>query len=126
MNTHIKTTSVSLTPVVSEHINKRLEKINHILRDEPAITYDLEIGRTTNRHQKGEIFFAEIHIVGKKNNVFARSEKADLIVAIDEVCEEALHSLTSRRKKYMAIVRRRGSQAKNIIKGLWPWKGEQE
>ncbi len=120
MKINTKTTNISLTPQLAGHLNRRLEKINHLFGSDPSIVCDVEISRTTDHHKKGDVFMAEIHIVGHKHNVFARSEKSDIHSAIDEVSEEAFHSLTSTHKKYIALARRGGARVKNMLKGMWP------
>jgi ribosomal subunit interface protein len=126
MNTNIKTKAITLTPAISEHINKHISKLENIVGGDETIKCDIEVGRTTSHHNKGDIFEAEIHLVGKKHNIYATVNRPDLYQAIDEVFDEAIHSLTSTRKKYIAIARRGGAKVKNIVKGLWPWGGETE
>ena len=123
MNTHIKATAVTMTPILSDYINKRLQKIEQHFGD-ASMQCDVELGRSTAHHQKGEVFRAEIHLVGNGYNVFAQSKKEDLHAAIDDACDEALRSLSSRRKKYISMVRRGGAMMKNMMKGMWPWKGK--
>jgi len=120
MKINTKTTNISLTPQLAGHLNRRLEKINHLLGSDQSIVCDVEISRISNHHNKGDVFMAEIHIVGHKRNVFARSEKSDIHSALDEVTEEAFHSLTSRHKKYIALARRGGARVKDMLKGMWP------
>lgn len=121
MHTNIKTTSISLTPAISEYLSKRLAKIDNLIGSDTSTICDIEIGRTTAHHHKGEIFRAEIHITSKHHDVYASSEKEDLYSAIDDAVDEAFRGLTSRRKKYIAVARRGGAKVKAMVKGLWPW-----
>jgi ribosome-associated translation inhibitor RaiA len=121
MNTHIKATAIVMNPTISSHIDKYVKKIEHIIGDDESVKCDIEVGRTTAHHHKGDIFQAELHIVGNKHNIYTKAEKSDLLNAIDEACDEAIYSLTSRRKKYIAIARRGGAKVKALAKGLWPW-----
>lgn len=120
MKTNIKTITITLSPALNDYVTKRLEKINHLFANDPSIQCDVELKRTTSHHHKGEIFQADIHVVGHKHNVYASAERSDMYTAIDEVTEEAFHSLTARHKKYIALARRGGARVKNMIKGLWP------
>ena len=122
MNIKTKGTNLSLTPSISEYVDKRLEKIMRLLGDESSIKCDVELARTTEHHNKGDIFRAEIHILGPGRNIYASSEKEDLYVAVDEACDEALRGLKSSKKKYLSFVRRGGAQVKSMVKGLWPWR----
>ncbi len=121
MNTHIKTTAVTLTPAISEYIKVHLSKIERLFNADESVKCDIELARTTNHHNKGDIFRAEIHIVGHKQNIFAASDKADLLIAIDEVFSDALYSMTSKRKKFIALARHGGAKVKSMVRGMWPF-----
>jgi ribosomal subunit interface protein len=122
MNINIKTTQITSTPAISEYVNKRLEKIGKIIGDDPSVQCDIELARTTSHHNKGDIFKAEIHIVGAGKNLYASAEKEDLYTAIDVVQGDIVRELTAHKEKNISLVRRGGAHVKSIMKGLWPWK----
>jgi putative sigma-54 modulation protein len=122
MNINIKTTNISLTPAISEYIDKRMEKISKLVESDPTIKCDLEVGRTTSHHNKGDVFKAEIHIVGSHKNAYASAEETDLYSAIDIVRDDIVRSLTGAKEKYASRLRRGGARVKGMMKGLWPWK----
>lgn len=121
MNTNIKTTNITLTPAISEYAGKRLSKIAKLLEADPTVQCDIELGRTTSHHNKGDIFKAEIHIVGAGKNLYANAEMDDLYTAIDAVQEEILTALRADKGKKVSLIRRGGARVKGMIKGLWPW-----
>ncbi|MDO8655842.1 MAG: ribosome-associated translation inhibitor RaiA [Nanoarchaeota archaeon] len=122
MNTNIKTTNLTLTPAITDYTNKRLSKIMKILRNDPSARCDVELGKTTDHHQKGDIFRAEMHVVGKNLNAYASSEEKDLYTAIDSVREEILQELRTEKGKKISLIRRSGIRVKDMLKGLWPWR----
>ncbi len=123
MNINIKTTNIDLTPAISDYVSKRLEKLEKVIdKKDTSIICDVEIGKTTDHHQKGDIFRAEIHLVGRGLNAYASSEKADLFSAIDAVKYEVYETISSDKGKKVSLVRRGGLKVKNMLKGLWPWK----
>lgn len=119
MNIRIKATSFTLTPAISDYADKRLDKISHFLDADPTAQCDVELGRTTSHHHKGDVFRAEIHIVAKHRDVYASSEKPDLYSAIDEAYAEVFHSLKLDKAKQQSRLRRGGAIIKNMAKGLW-------
>jgi ribosomal subunit interface protein len=122
MNIHIKTTNITLTDAISDYVNKRLEKIEKLTSDDPSAQCDVELGRTTAHHNKGEVFKAEIHLVGAAGlNIYTSVEREDLYVAVDEVRDAVLREFTSTRKKNTSRVRRGGARIKEMMKGMWPW-----
>jgi ribosomal subunit interface protein len=122
MKINIKTTSITLTPAISEYADKRMQKITSLIGDDPTVLCDVELARTTSHHQKGEIFKAEIHIVARGKNIYASSEKSDLYSAIDAVHDEIIRELVSNKGKKESLIRRSGAKVKGVIKGLWAWK----
>lgn len=121
MNTKIKTTGISLTPSISEYADKRLATISKIIGGDPSYICDVELAKTTNHHKNGDIFRAEIHIVGKGKDLYASAENSDLYAAIDEVRDEITRLLKASKGKRLAFVRRGGAQVKAMMKGMWPW-----
>ena len=122
MNTNIKTTNVTLTPAISDYTAKRFAKISKLLSHDPSTQCDVELAKTSEHHQKGDIFRAEIHIVGTGKNVYASSEKEDLYAAIDAVRDEVLRELKTKKAKRTSFIRRGGARVKSMLKGLWPWR----
>ncbi|MDE2172616.1 MAG: ribosome-associated translation inhibitor RaiA [Patescibacteria group bacterium] len=121
MNTTIKTSSITLSAAVREYLDKRLEKVRKlVIEHDGSLQCDVELARTTDHHRKGDIFKAEIHIVGAGRNLYAQAERPDLYSAIDGVQREILAELKASKGKRVSLVRRSGARLKNIMKGLWP------
>lgn len=121
MRTNIKTTNITLTDAISAYVNKRLEKIGKLIGDDTSVQCDVELGRTTAHHNKGEIFKCEVHLVGSNINIYNSVDREDLYAAIDEVQDSVLRELKSGKEKYVSRIRRGGARIKNMMKGLWPW-----
>ena len=126
MNTNIKATGIALSPAISEYIDKRLAKIAGLLEQDKSTQCDVELGKVTEHHQKGDIFKAEIHIVGAGKNAYASAEKQDIFAAIDAVRDEILHELRSGKGKRVSLIRRSGARVKNMVKGLWPFRSRSQ
>ena len=124
MNTQIKTTGgLSLTPAISEYIEKRVASLEKFLASDPTTIVHVEISKTTSHHKHGDIFRAEIRISAKGRDIYVASEKADLYAAIDDVRDEAYRKLAATKEKRISFVRRGGARVKNIIKGIWTKDG---
>lgn len=118
MHINIKTTTISLTPSISDYVEKHLSSIGKFLENDPSVKFDLELGKTTNHHRQGDIFKAEIHIVAKDQNIYSSVEREDLYVAIDEARDEVLRQLKTSKDKRLSLIKKGGAQVKNFIKGL--------
>jgi len=116
--------SFTITPAIREYINKRCQTFARFLEHDPAAFVVVELGKTTERQKHGEIFSAEIHIVGKiagkESDIYATSDREDLYMAIDAARDEVFQSITSKKSKNTSLMRRSGARVKNILKGfIW-------
>src|SRR3989344_7857334 len=116
MNIKIKTTALTLTPAISEYIEKRLSSIKKFFQNDTTSKCDIELAKTSRHHKQGEIFRAEVHIIAKGVNFYASAEKEDLYMAIDTVRDEVLREVKTSNEKRRSLARHGGAEIKNIIK----------
>jgi len=117
MKINIKATNISLTPSISEYVEKKVGMLDKFFQGEEVLV-SVEVGRTTRHHKSGDIFRAEIKFTVYGQTYYAVSEADDLYSAIDEVKDEAVYALTSKKKKSLHLFRRGGAQIKNLLKGI--------
>lgn len=126
MNTNLKAGTIQLTPAITEYVDKRLQKVAKLLDNDPSLRCDVELSRTTGHHNKGDIFRAEVHIVGAGKDIYVAREESDLYAAIDVVRDEVLREVKANKAKQISLVRRGGARMKAMVKGLWPFGGKKE
>ena len=124
MNTRVKGTNITLTPAISAYVDKRIAKLGKLVGGDPSIMCDVELGKTSAHHQKGDIFRAEIHVVGAGLDAYASAEHEDLYAAIDEVRDDIVRDLRAKKGKRLSYIRRSGARVKDMVKGLLPWGEE--
>lgn len=81
----IKATGIELTDAIRDAVENDLTALDPLMsRWGESVSADVEVGKTTNHHHKGEIFRAEInlHIPGK--TLRAEETAEDLYAAIKE------------------------------------------
>lgn len=121
MNIRIKATNITLTSGITDYVNKSLGKIDKFVSDNPTIQCDVELSRTNNHHKNGDVFGAEIHIVGEGIDAYARVEHDELNFAINDARDEIVHKLHSIKGKKLSYMRRSGAIMKAMMKGVVPW-----
>lgn len=121
MNINVKGTGISLTPSISDYADKRLASVSKLLGGDPSFICDLELAKTSSHHNKGDIFRAEIHIVGKGKDLYAAAEDQDLYAAIDGMRDEIMRELKASKGKRLSFIRRGGTRVKEMMKGMWPF-----
>ena len=117
MKINTKATGITLTPSISEYIEKKIDTLEKFFVGKEVLV-NVEVGRTTKHHKSGDIFRAEIKITFGGQTYYAVAEAEDLYAAIDIVKDEIVHELTSQRKKTAHLFRRGGAKIKNLLKGF--------
>ncbi|MBM3281573.1 MAG: ribosome-associated translation inhibitor RaiA [Candidatus Harrisonbacteria bacterium] len=84
----VRATNIELTEPLKEYINMRIEPLSKFLGKmdlEGAVEAQVEVGRMTHHHHKGDVFRAEVNLHLPKKSLRAESETYDARVAIDNV-----------------------------------------
>jgi len=118
MNINIKATNMELTSAISEYVNKRLSAIEKFVKNKEEITAYIEVGKTTNHHNKGDIFRAEFNIEILGDKFYSFSEENDLYGAIDSAKEEIIRQITNNKDKKITLFKRGAVSVKKMLKGI--------
>lgn len=121
MNINIKAITLELTPDIKEYAERKIQALDKFLKrldEKGAINVRMEIVRTTEHHQKGDIYCAQAIIDLPKGILRAQATSSDIRSAIDE-----MHlGLKREVEKYSDIKEtkfRRGlRKIKNILRGI--------
>lgn len=105
---------MAITPDIREHVGKVCAALKKLAdADSAALTCDVEVGRTTEHHQHGKVFRAEVNFTAAGDYVRAEVEAETLAAALDEVRDEIKRALTRRKHKKQSRMRRTGAKLKN-------------
>src|SRR3989344_6284325 len=108
MKINIKATGIELTPAIADYVNKKVYSPEKYFTND--VVAQVEVGKSTQHHKTGNVFKAEIHIVGGGFDAYAVSEQTDLYAAIDIVKDEITHTIVHSKNKKETLYRR-GAQA---------------
>ncbi len=119
MKINIKATNISLTPAISNYINKKIFALEKFIKpNDNSVFCQVEVAKTTRHHKSGNIFRAEIHIkLPRGDEYYAAAETEDLYASLDEVKDNIIRKLTSKRKRTIRLFRKGGIKIKNLLKG---------
>lgn len=118
MKINIKATNIGLSDSVREYAEKKIEALEKFLSSENEILANIEIGKSNKHHKTGDIFKAEVHLKSNGKEFYSVSEKEDLYAAIDDVKEEIMREITSKKKKTISMIRKGGAHIKYFIKQI--------
>lgn len=99
MDIRIKATKMELTPSIEEAIKDKIGGLEKYFDN--IIGCEVEVGRTTNHHYKGDVFFAEVNLEVPKKVIRASADTDDLFKSINE----AKDKMKSEIMKYKEMMR---------------------
>ena len=112
----IKGTKIELTKALKDFVEEKIKDLEKFfefkINKDFEVKAFVEIGKTSKRHRKGDIFFAECQIFLLGKGVRAVAEREDLKLAICEVKDE----LQTQLKKYKEIQKEKIIKEKRKIK----------
>ncbi|MEK7590411.1 MAG: ribosome-associated translation inhibitor RaiA [Patescibacteria group bacterium] len=106
-----KYTNLGATPAIDAYIENKLGSLKKFIKPwevNAEIIVRVEIARTTNHHNKGDIFYAEANIDALGKLIRATHEDWDIRVAIDQMKDR----LQTEIKKFNA--KRRPQDSKGV------------
>jgi ribosomal subunit interface protein len=104
MKTNITTKNFELTPSIKEYIEEKMDYLDKFTGDWASlggVELDFEAGRTTNHHNKGDVYYAEANLKVPGKMIRAQKNGDDLHAAIDavkEVLAEEIKEYKERKK----------------------------
>lgn len=120
MNFNIKGKNMDLTDAIISYVREKLQPISKLIdvRDD-AVHADVELGRTTNHHNKGDVYRTELTLHTKGQTLRTSSEKEDLYASIDEMKDQILAEIKRVKGRREGVMRRGQQKIKQIVKGLF-------
>ncbi len=121
MKHNIKTIEISLTPAISDYLEKKMANLDKFISKdiaETAMCY-VDLGKTTQHHKNGDFFKTEltVHLGGKSFR--SGAIESDLYASIDIATEGMAEELRSFKDKQIGAIRRGGKKIKNFIKKFY-------
>ena len=115
----IKSTNLALVPEVEAYIRTKIQMLekffSYYAKEGGELLFEIEIGKITEHHRKGDIFRAEINCTAGGTQFRSEAEKDDIHTAIDEAKDELSRELRKHKNKYSALVRRGGAALKKFL-----------
>lgn len=125
MRINTKGTGMSLTPEISEYVEKRIGAVLKFdVAADPSSLCEVEIGVRSRHHQSGDIYYAEANLRVPGHELRATAEGATVNEAIDAVKDELQKELRRLKGKDIDFVRRQGARVKEFMRSVGSWSVE--
>ncbi|MEN9647383.1 MAG: hypothetical protein RLY57_187 [Candidatus Parcubacteria bacterium] len=125
MNINIKGAQIELTDAIKNYVTVKLEGVGKLFSRPDEVLVEVEVGKESQHHAKGEVFKAEANIRADGRQHYVVVIKDDLYAAIDELKDEIMEKIKSSKEKSRSSFRKGASKVKHFIKGMLPWKGNE-
>ncbi len=104
----IQATNFKLNGALNDFIDEKIGDLERGLgrADSEAVEARIEIGKPSEHHKKGDIFYAEVNLKMPGKLLRATSENWDLRIAITEVKDEIQRQIRKYKEKMIAKSRR--------------------
>jgi putative sigma-54 modulation protein len=122
MTTNVKTTNFELTDSISDYLSKRIVSLDKFISKEErdSVLADIEIGKTRNGQNTGDIYRAEINLKFKGDVLRAESEKSDIYEAIDDMKNDITRQLRKHKSKRRTSIRNGAKRLKRMLQRYNP------
>lgn len=121
MKINIKATGIELTPEIQTYVEKKLSVVGKYLEVNDSLVAQVEVGKNSQHHKKGEVYRAEAHLIGGGIDLYAVSEQVDLYAAIDFLKDDLSQKLNHLKGKKQTLAKRGGQMVKNMMRGWNPF-----
>lgn len=118
MNITTKATNIEFTDEIKDYLEKRLEHVHKFLHEDGdrQITIQVDLGKETNHHTHGEVFFANFRCDYSGEYYYAEAHNETVEAAIDEAKEELVREITSKHEKERERERNEAAKAKDKLR----------
>lgn len=121
MKINLKGTGIVLTDAITDYATKKIGALEKFVdRKLDGVIFRVEVGKTTKHHKGGDVFKAEVNVVGGGLDIYAVAEAEDLYAAIDLVETDVQRELVQGKTRRLKLLRRGQRAIKNLIKDF-PW-----
>ncbi len=99
--TELQATNLELTSAIREYVTEKVESLSRFTKRFDPCDVAVEIGKTSEHHQKGDVFFAELTMSIPGDTLRSHVEKDDLYAAVDEAKDDVKRQLVDKKEKMM-------------------------
>ena len=95
-----------LTDAIKDYANDKILSLEKYLSDDVDVTtYNLRLGKSSNHHNAGKIFYAELSIAAPHKHYDAKISADDIYAAIDLLKDEMAGNIRDYKSKVRTVSR---------------------
>jgi len=99
MQIKIKATKIELTDAIKDYVQEKMDMMEKNLGSVVPVACDVEVGLTSDHHNKGEIFRCEVNLRLPGELLRVEREELDLYKAVDNVKNHMVMAIKKYKEK---------------------------
>lgn len=108
-----------LTDAIKQYAEEKMNSLHkYINQDEDAVTFNFRLGKTSNSHNNGKIYYAEVSIHTPDKNYGGRIESESIYVAVDLLKDELSENIKHHREKSRTLSMQAAQKFKQEIHSI--------
>ena len=101
--TELHATNVEMTEAMNAYATEKVMSLEKIAQRFEPCDASVEMGKTSEHHNKGDVFFAEINLTIPGNMLRARVVTDDLYAAIDQAKDDIKRQIIEAKEKMIDV-----------------------
>lgn len=119
MNINLQTKNIDLTDAIHDYVVKRVTNLEKLLNGmEGEVKVNFEVGKSSNHHKSGEVFYADCSVKINGKDFHASVETDNLYGAIDAIKDKLFHEINKDKDRAQTLFYRGARSIKKMMKGL--------
>lgn len=114
----LKGMHMDITPAIRSYAEEKVRMLQRFVDDGDDVFVEIELGKTTEHHQRGNVFRAEITMKTPHDSYRAEAEKEDLYAAIDVAKDELAAEIKEGKKKRTTGIKKGGRLFKDVMRKM--------
>jgi ribosomal subunit interface protein len=108
-----------LTDSIKQYSEDKMSYLHKYLnQDEDQVKFNFRLGKTSNSHNNGKIYYAEVSIHTPEKNYGGKIEAESIYVAIDLLKDELANNISHHRAKVRTLSRRDAKKFKADLQNI--------
>ncbi|MFN7093962.1 MAG: ribosome hibernation-promoting factor, HPF/YfiA family [Burkholderiales bacterium] len=105
-----------LTDAIRSHAEDKISALyKYINHEEETTNFHLRLGKVSNHHQHGKIYYAELSIHTPEKNYGSRIEAENIYVAVDLLKDELAENISQQRDKARTLSKKEAQKFKHEL-----------
>ncbi len=104
-----------VTEAIKAYVTDKIESLSKYISSDQEVTGNVRLGKITNAHQHGKIYFAEASIHTEAKNYGIRVESDDVYTAVDLLKDGLANNITTYKDKQRTLHKKDAEKFKHEL-----------